>query len=598
MADNTPAGGETTTSGTATAGSRERAPAPAQGPADAERGSRAPGTPDTAADETSSHGAAVDAGYARMGRQIERLIEVKASLDAVQEALPATGADAQTDARTGLHDLAGRVATARRELSELTIALRSDLADLRRAAGEPRSARAGIEIERKFLVKELPAALEGLPAEHISQGYIAIGEGGLEVRVRRRGDRTALAVKKGLGRARREEEVAIEPEQFQRLWRLTEGRRVEKARHVIATGGGPAIELDRYADGLDGLATAEVEFDSEAAADAFDPPDWFGPEVTEDPRYKNQRLASSGAPPPPRAAPEPFRLPRGEAVAAGIRRIARGQIDAAIDDLGVGALDDPGKAVHSCRKRFKRVRATVRLARDEIGEDACRQENAAFRDLGQRLSSARDSQVMIETLDALCAHYAFEIPSGAFVVLRAALVSEHQATERRLREGTAVGAPIIADLRVARIRVAAWGLGRDDETALAPGFERICRRARRAFRAARDDPSDETMHELRKRTKDLWHAAQILRRVAPKPMSTIAESAHRLSDLVGDDHDLAVLAQQIDRRPERFSDGREAALLNDLVARRRRKIQGQALELAQRIFTAKPAKLARRIETA
>jgi adenylate cyclase len=116
------------------------------------------------------------------------------------------------------------------------------------------------------------------------------------VRVRRRGGRAWLTVKAGAGRTRVEEEVEIEGDRFERLWPLTEGRRIEKTRYEIDAGDGLVIELDVYGGELEGLVVAEVEFDSEEAAEAFTPPDWLGPDVTEDARYKNQRLARSGAP--------------------------------------------------------------------------------------------------------------------------------------------------------------------------------------------------------------------------------------------------------------------------------------------------------------
>jgi adenylate cyclase len=116
------------------------------------------------------------------------------------------------------------------------------------------------------------------------------------VRVRRRGGKAWLTIKAGAGRVRVEEEIEIEGERFERLWPLTEGRRVEKTRYEIPAGDGLTIELDVYAGDLDGLVTAEVEFASEEAAEAFVAPDWLGPDITEDVRYKNQRLARDGAP--------------------------------------------------------------------------------------------------------------------------------------------------------------------------------------------------------------------------------------------------------------------------------------------------------------
>ena len=456
---------------------------------------------------------------------------------------------------------------------------------------------AAIEIERKFLIERVPADLERFASERISQGYLTVGDD-VEVRVRRRGERTTLTIKQGLGRARREEEITIDSGRFARLWALTEGRRVEKLRYAIPAGDGLTIELDRYAGGLEGLATAEVEFGSEEQADTFEPPHWFGPEVTEDPRYKNQQLARGGAPEPPRAAPEPFALQQGEALESGIRRIVRGQIDLAIDQLGAGVGEDPGEAVHACRKSFKRVRATLRLVRDELGDETYRRENAAFRGLAQELSSARDSQVLVETLDGLRDRHVDELHSGAFGHPRAGLVADHKAAERRMREDTEATARVIADLRAARQRVAAWDFQHNGVEALAPGFARIYRRCRRAYRAARKNPSDESFHELRKRTKDLWHAAEILTPAAPKTMRALADTAHRLSDLVGDDHDLAVLSEHSARHPHRVRDKHEAAQLDALIRRRRRKVQHQAIEVASRIFARNPRRLVRRIERA
>ena len=114
--------------------------------------------------------------------------------------------------------------------------------------------------------------------------------------MRRRDDSATLTVKSGRGRVRVEEELEIEADRFERLWPLTEGRRIEKRRYEIPAGDGLTIELDVYAGDLDGLVTAEVEFGSEDAAEAFAAPDWLGPDVTDDPRYKNQRLAVDGAP--------------------------------------------------------------------------------------------------------------------------------------------------------------------------------------------------------------------------------------------------------------------------------------------------------------
>jgi CYTH domain-containing protein len=157
-------------------------------------------------------------------------------------------------------------------------------------------AASGLEIERKFLVPRLPPDLDRRPVEQVQQGYLAIGDDGVEVRIRRRGERFLLTVKGAGDLARVEEEIEIGELRFRALWPLTAGRRIQKRRYRIEHTGAEVIELDVYEGPLSGLLTAEVEFESERAASAFEPPAWLGPEVTGDPRYKNRRLAIDGAP--------------------------------------------------------------------------------------------------------------------------------------------------------------------------------------------------------------------------------------------------------------------------------------------------------------
>ena len=150
-----------------------------------------------------------------------------------------------------------------------------------------------MEVERKFLLSDSPS-LEGLESKPIEQGYLAVGEDG-EVRLRRAGEQLLLTVKRGAGLSRAEQEVELAPEQFDALWPLTEGRRLTKRRHLIPHEG-VEVELDVYEGDLAGLVLAEVEFQDEEQARAFEPPEWLGEDVTEDPGYKNESLAEHGLP--------------------------------------------------------------------------------------------------------------------------------------------------------------------------------------------------------------------------------------------------------------------------------------------------------------
>lgn len=149
-----------------------------------------------------------------------------------------------------------------------------------------------MEIERKFLIPDSASGLPVGPWTALRQGYLATGSDG-EVRLRDAGGVLTLTVKSGAGLVREEREIALTAAQFDALWPLTEGRRIEKRRAVVAEGE-QRYEVDVFEGVLSGLMVAEVEFPGVDEARAFQPPTWFGAEVTDDARYSNASLARAG----------------------------------------------------------------------------------------------------------------------------------------------------------------------------------------------------------------------------------------------------------------------------------------------------------------
>ncbi len=150
------------------------------------------------------------------------------------------------------------------------------------------------EIERKFVVVDVPAATVLGAGVRIRQGYLA-EEGDVEVRVRIAGDRATLTVKAGRGLVRAEVECVVTSAEAEALWPYTEGRRIDKVRHRVALGDAVA-EVDVYGGALGGLVVAEVEFTNEGASAGFEPPSWFGREVTGVRSWSNAALARNGRP--------------------------------------------------------------------------------------------------------------------------------------------------------------------------------------------------------------------------------------------------------------------------------------------------------------
>jgi CHAD domain-containing protein len=279
------------------------------------------------------------------------------------------------------------------------------------------------------------------------------------------------------------------------------------------------------------------------------------------------------------SASRAFRLKEGEPVPDGVRRIARGRIDHALDELMGKSDSSPEEAVHEARKDMKKLRALLRLARDELGEKTYRHENDAFRDAARELAGVRDADVMLATLGTLEKSYPEEFPAGAAGGLRQALEAHRLRTSAGSRGPAADAA--IGMLEEARGRVSDWPLERDGFAALEDGLRRTYRRGRRAWRAAAKEPSSEHLHEWRKRGKDLWYHCSLLQESWKPVMTALADEAHELSDRLGDDHDLAVLLAWANEH----ADGAE---LEAAVHKRRQELQADAFAYGARLYADKP----------
>ncbi|MEA2157316.1 MAG: hypothetical protein QOE11_3456 [Solirubrobacteraceae bacterium] len=291
-----------------------------------------------------------------------------------------------------------------------------------------------------------------------------------------------------------------------------------------------------------------------------------------------------------------YRLRADEYVPDAIRRVARGQLARAQEQLGDGARADPGEAVHDTRKRLKRLRACLRLARPALGDEVYERENTAFRMAGRRLSGSRDAQVLAETLDALAARFEQELRPAAVEPLRARLREEQERARAALGGDGASIELTRAELSDAAARVAAWTLDAEGFAAVKPGLRQIYGRGRKRIRAAAADPTDANLHEARKRVKDLWHATQLVRPAAPKRLKRLSQRAHDLADLLGDDHDLAVLREYVQRHPQCFADEASRNALLAVLDRRRTVLQRRALKLGRELYDPSPKRFVASIE--
>jgi CYTH domain-containing protein len=151
------------------------------------------------------------------------------------------------------------------------------------------------EIERKFLVSELPNKLEQYENKEIEQRYLVDTEEAV-VRIRKKGNTYFLTIKSAGTRSRQEIETELSVEQYQKLNTMEGPSALIRKTRFNVPDGDYTIELDLFHDNLSGLIVAEVEFPDLESSEKYQPPAWLGKEVTDDTRYQNSKLAKLGKP--------------------------------------------------------------------------------------------------------------------------------------------------------------------------------------------------------------------------------------------------------------------------------------------------------------
>lgn len=290
-----------------------------------------------------------------------------------------------------------------------------------------------------------------------------------------------------------------------------------------------------------------------------------------------------------------YRLEAHESVSTGTRRVLLERVHEALDDL-TNPEKDRNKGVHDARKNFKRLRAALRLIRGEIGDDVYKREDARFRDAARLIASARDSWVMVETLDKLVAEYQQHLAQQAFSGVRQTLVHQYEIVKQDALEGEDTIPAVVGILQAACTRIEKLPIQREGFGVFREGLQIIYGQGQKTMAQAYAQPNPEHFHEWRKCVKYLWYQIEILALLWPNVLENLAEELHTLSEYLGEDHDLAVLRRTVLDAPDGFADEKELLLFVSLIDQKRLRLQAAAHPLGERLYFDPPKIFAARIK--
>lgn len=302
-----------------------------------------------------------------------------------------------------------------------------------------------------------------------------------------------------------------------------------------------------------------------------------------------------------------FRLGDYEPLPVGLKRLTLGEMENAASGFFDGE-EAFGLAVHEARRSSKRIRAVLRLIRYELGDQIFKFEDRWMRDTAKLVSPVRDAAALVESVDVLDRIYGHLLVDGALAGTRQRLDVRRERLEMRVMEDPAIVVTVVEKLEKAHGRYANWpvdpsakhiyGVGiRDSFEAIGPGLTHTYRRGRREMVSAYTETLDAAkFHEWRKSVKYLRHQMELLTPIWPEVVVGMAVTLERIGELLGQDHDLAMLLQKLDADAALCPDPVERSLIRALAMQRRSDLQTAARVLGRRVFAEEPDSLTGRFD--
>jgi len=287
-----------------------------------------------------------------------------------------------------------------------------------------------------------------------------------------------------------------------------------------------------------------------------------------------------------------FELYHKETTSENIQRLLNGQLDNILEHCEA----DPEhihRSVHEIRKSFKRIRAILRLVRDEIGYSSYYRENTFYRDLSRKLSDIRSFNVLIDTTRKLQSELSNTIPEAGIAPLVESLQARRDTfIEMILLEENIMG-HISNQLEKGKKRVPDLLIQHDDFRAFRGGLLRIYRQGMRYRDLARMEPSFHNLHDLRKRLKYLWYQMIILQPIFPSMLKAYSETLDIIGDNLGVYHDFAELQQFLELNSGILHDTYQAAMTEGCEFKMA-SILNRTWSYIDTIYSEEPAKITHR----
>jgi len=278
----------------------------------------------------------------------------------------------------------------------------------------------------------------------------------------------------------------------------------------------------------------------------------------------------------------------------GLRRLARKQLRSAAAELERSSPPSD-EAIHEARKRVKKLRAIAELIDADEGR-GLGSSRRRLRKVNRTLSKLRDADAIVEILGKLKRQDPRVLSEHTFGRVRRWLASRKDelmqaAAHDRAYEKAA------QELRAIRKTTKRWRPSHRGFRAMAAGMRLTYRRGRKALARARHEQRAADFHEWRKQIKALWYQLRLIEACSADVRRDI-RALHRAEAWLGDDHNVAVLCEQLSDEKSPCREVIELARLRCAASRYQRDLRRKAVSSLAHLYSNKSADYVRHIKRA
>jgi len=252
-------------------------------------------------------------------------------------------------------------------------------------------------------------------------------------------------------------------------------------------------------------------------------------------------------------------------------------------------------AVHDIRKASKRIRAVLRMLRPDLPPEIYLRENVFLKEISRKLAVARNFHVFEDEFENIVSAGIIEL-SDKTVKLITQHLKEKKTDSFELLTGLAIFHSIATKTQEVKLRFLEVDLSMLGPHTVYKGIGKVFAWGQKQMVHSQQFPTDENLHELRKRIKTLMYLVKLIKDVSPEFFNGYFKGLKSASLALGEDHNMAELGDYLDTLEDEIIPADEKLKLESYISSQRQQIQLEVWPEIAKLYTGQAGEFSKRVK--